>query len=145
MFARHGVIMPLDGKPTLMLRAANARQNIIMEAQAHLRLLRDELTVEGFRIRRIYDLTLRRYQHPVFLFGWNLLHVIDESSPLYGQTSQSMAATRSTVLLTVSGTGANLDGEAAIFRLGAALESPLHRYPDERSGWRGSLGLHEIP
>ena len=104
MFARHGVIMPLDGKPTLMLRAANARQNIIMEAQAHLRLLRDELTVEGFRIRRIYDLSLRRYQHPVFLFGWNLLHVIDESSPLYEQTAQSMAATRSTVLLTVSGT-----------------------------------------
>ncbi|MGA2562380.1 MAG: ion channel [Steroidobacteraceae bacterium] len=104
MFARHGVIMPLDGKPTLMLRAANARQNIIMEAQAQLRLMRDELTVEGFRIRRIYDLPLRRYQHPVFLFGWNLMHVIDETSPLHGQDTQSMAATRTTVMLTVSGT-----------------------------------------
>jgi hypothetical protein len=45
-----------DGRQTLMLRAANERQNVIMEASAQLRLIRDEQTVEGYRIRRIYDL-----------------------------------------------------------------------------------------
>src|SRR5215469_15802945 len=82
LFARHAVIRPFDGRLTLMLRAANARQNVIMEAAAQLRLIRDEQTVEGYRIRRIYDLPLRRNEQPVFLFGWNLLHVIDEASPL---------------------------------------------------------------
>jgi inward rectifier potassium channel len=104
LFARAAVIQRLDGQLTLMLRAANARQNIIMEAQAQLRLIRDERTPEGFEIRRIYDLPLRRNQHPIFIFGWNLLHVIDETSPLQGQTRETLEAARASVLLTVSGT-----------------------------------------
>jgi inward rectifier potassium channel len=104
MFANYVVIRRIDGQLTLMLRAANARQNIVMEAQAQLRLIREELTVEGFPIRRIYDLPLRRSQHPIFIFGWTLLHVIDASSPLYGQSAQSLAESRANLLLTVSGT-----------------------------------------
>jgi len=104
LFARYAVVRPLDGQVTLMLRAANARQNVIMEAAAHLRLIREEHTPEGFRIRRIYDLPLRRHHHPIFLFGWNLLHVIDAGSPLLGQTQESLQAMRATLLLTVSGT-----------------------------------------
>src|SRR5579883_2903597 len=60
LFARHAVIREFDGRRTLMLRAANERQNVIMEATAQLRLIRDEQTAEGYRIRRIYDLPLRR-------------------------------------------------------------------------------------
>jgi inward rectifier potassium channel len=104
LFARVAVIRPFDGMPTLMLRAANARQNVVMEAQAQLRLVREERTTEGYRIRRVYDLPLRRHQHPIFLFGWNILHVIDPASPLYAQTEESLAAGSSTLVLTVSGT-----------------------------------------
>jgi inward rectifier potassium channel len=103
LFADSAVIRTIDGRLTLMLRAANARQNVIMEAQAQLRLIREEETAEHIRIRRIYDLPLRRSQHPVFIFGWNILHVIDQASPLHGQSSESMAATRANLLLTVSG------------------------------------------
>jgi inward rectifier potassium channel len=104
VFADHVVIRPFDGQPTLMLRAANARQNVIMEAQAQLRLIREEFTVENSPIRRIYDLPLRRSQHPIFIFGWTLLHVIDASSPLYGESAQSLAKAHANLLLTVSGT-----------------------------------------
>jgi inward rectifier potassium channel len=104
LFARYAVIRPFDGRQTLMLRAANERQNIIMEASAKLRLIRDERTGEGYRIRRIYDLPLRRSEQPVFLFGWSLLHVIDERSPLAGETPESLAAAHAFVLLTISGT-----------------------------------------
>lgn len=104
MFANEVVIRRLDGQLTLMLRAANARQNIIMEAQAQLRLIREERTVEGFPLRRIYDLPLRRSQHPIFVFGWTLLHIIDAASPLYGQTAQSLTESHAGLLLTVSGT-----------------------------------------
>jgi inward rectifier potassium channel len=104
LFARFAVIRPLDGMMTLMLRAANARQNVVMEAQAHLRLIREERTAEGYRIRRIHDLPLRRDHHPIFIFGWSLMHVIDTASPLFGQTEQSLNAARASLLLTVSGT-----------------------------------------
>ncbi len=58
------MVRPIDGKLTLMFRAANARQNVVQEASAQLRMLRDEVTEEGFRIRRIVDLALVRSQHP---------------------------------------------------------------------------------
>src|SRR6202041_831191 len=96
-------IRRIDGQLTLMLRAANARQNIIMEAQAQLRLIRQERTVEGYPLRRIYDLPLRRSQHPVFIFGWTLLHVIDAASPLHGETPESLSAARAYLLLTLIG------------------------------------------
>jgi inward rectifier potassium channel len=104
LFARYAVIRPLNGSPTLMLRAANARQNIVMEAAARLRLLRDETTPEGFHIRRIHDLPLIRSRHPVFVLGWTLLHVIDAASPLAGATAESMNAADASLLLTIIGT-----------------------------------------
>jgi inward rectifier potassium channel len=104
LFARHAVVRQFDGQSTLMLRAANARQNVLMEATAHLRLIRDELTVEGYRIRRIYDLPLRRSEQPLFLYGWSLLHVIDEASPLAGASLESLQAARAFLLLTIGGT-----------------------------------------
>ncbi|HTT02242.1 MAG TPA: ion channel [Steroidobacteraceae bacterium] len=103
LFARHTVVRPFDGMPTLMLRVANARQNILMEATAQLRLIRDEKTLEGDPFRRIYDLPLRRHEQPVLLFGWLLMHVMDESSPLFGATPQSLTDEHAYLLLTVSG------------------------------------------
>ena len=103
LFARHAVIRQFDGRLTLMLRAANARQNVIMEATAQLRLIRDEQTAEGYRIRRIYDLPLRRREQPLFLYGWSLMHVIDEASPLSGANLESLKATKAFLLLTIGG------------------------------------------
>ncbi|WP_442808913.1 ion channel [Trinickia soli] len=103
IFARYAVVRPLDGKPTLMLRAANARQNFIVEAKAKLRLMRHETKPEGYPLWRILDLKLVREQHPTFLLGWNLMHVIDESSPLYGETAESLAACEASLMLMIEG------------------------------------------
>ena len=103
LFARNAVVRPIDGKPTLMFRAANARHNVIQEASAQLRLLRDEVTVEGFRIRRILDLPLVRAQHPVFALGWNIMHVIDPASPLWGVSADSLRRSRASFILSLSG------------------------------------------
>jgi inward rectifier potassium channel len=104
MFAKLAVVRPLDGQLTLMFRAANARQNVVQEASAVLRMLRDEVTPEGFRLRRIVDLPLVRSQHPVFSLGWNLMHAIDQESPLRLETAESLAATQSLFILSLSGT-----------------------------------------
>lgn len=103
MFARNVVVRPLNGRMTLMLRAANARQNVIAEARAKLRLLQDERTPEGYSLYKIHDLALVRSEHPIFLLGWNLMHVIDETSPLYNATAESLAAGDALLLLTIAG------------------------------------------
>jgi len=103
LFARHAVLRPIDGKPTLMLRAANARQNVIVEATAHLRLVRREVSSEGFKIRRILDLALVRDHNPLFALGWTLMHVIDETSPLAGETEESLKEGQGLLILTLTG------------------------------------------
>src|SRR5579859_4375802 len=92
LFAESAVVRPIDGKLTLMFRAANERQNVIQEASARLRMLRDVVTAEGYEFRRIVDLELVRSQHPVFVLSWTIMHVIDESSPLFGETAISLNA-----------------------------------------------------
>jgi inward rectifier potassium channel len=104
LFARHAVVRPVDGRRTLMFRAANARQNVVQEASAQLRLVRDEVTLEGLRLRRITDLALVRSSQPAFSIGWTIMHVIDESSPLARETEDSLGRTKASLILSVSGT-----------------------------------------
>jgi inward rectifier potassium channel len=103
IFANHPVIQRIHGQQTLMVRAANARQNVIAEASAKLHLLLREVSPEGFRIRRIVDLKLLRDRHPVFILSWSLMHVIDETSPLFSLDVEALQATEATLLLTIEG------------------------------------------
>jgi inward rectifier potassium channel len=103
LFARHAIVRPLDGRMTLVVRAANARHNVIAEARAKLRVMRRETTAEGYTSLRIHDLALVRDQQPMFLLGWILMHVIDESSPLFGETAESLAARDASLLVTIEG------------------------------------------
>lgn len=103
IFANHPVIRVIDGQPTLMIRAANTRQNVIAEASAQLHLLRVENSPEGFNLRKIYDLKLVRDRHPVFMLSWSLMHVIDASSPLFGESSESLESAQSVFLMTIEG------------------------------------------
>src|SRR5512143_1648993 len=54
LFADNPVISSHDGKPTLMVRFANERHNIIGNATARLWLLRNEVSLEGQSFRRFY-------------------------------------------------------------------------------------------
>ncbi|MBG1265821.1 ion channel [Nostoc sp. WHI] len=103
MFSRVAVITPHDAKPTLMLRAANQRRNMILEAQMRVYLMRDEVTVEGQFMRRIYDLKLLRNQTPNFSLTWSVVHIIDEFSPLYGMTPESLTQTNTILIISLSG------------------------------------------
>jgi inward rectifier potassium channel len=131
LFARHPIIRPLDGIPTLMIRAANARQNVIAEASARLRLLRLDVTTEGYQNRKLYDLTLTRDQHPIFTLGWNLTHVIDASSPLYNETAETMAASGTTLILSLAGVDETTSQTMRSRQIyGSELIRWNHRYPD---------------
>ncbi|WP_199099017.1 ion channel [Dyella sp. ASV21] len=103
LFAEHPVIRRIHGQPTLMIRAANARQNVIAQASAELHLLLRESSPEGFRLRRIHDVKLMRDRHPVFMLSWSLMHVIDEQSPLHGLTPEALAAAEASLVLSIEG------------------------------------------
>ncbi len=103
LFSRVAVIAPHNGVPTLMFRAANERRNQILEAQVGVSLLRDEVTAEGQLFRRFYDLKLVRSQTRIFALSWTIMHEIDESSPLYGATAESLAEAETDIILTLIG------------------------------------------
>lgn len=81
LFSHTLVLRDVDGVPTLMLRAANQRHNMIFSAEARLSLLVDA-DVGGIRLKRFVDLKLARASNPTFALTWMLLHPVDAESPL---------------------------------------------------------------
>jgi inward rectifier potassium channel len=103
IFSRKAVIAPHNGVPTLMFRAANQRRNQILEAHINVAMLRNEITVEGKVMRRFYDLALARSHTPMFSLTWTVMHVLDEKSPFYRCTQQSLEASEAEIVITLVG------------------------------------------
>src|SRR5450432_2139026 len=90
LFADNPVISTHEGKPTLMIRFANERHNIIGNATARLWLFRNNVSQEGQSFRRFYELPLIRNESPALALSWTLYHVISEQSPLYGLSPEDL-------------------------------------------------------
>ena len=103
MFSKFAVIMPHNELPTLLFRTANQRRNQILEAQVKIYLSRDETTTEGNHMRRFYELPLLRSHTPTFSLPWTLMHPINEQSPLYGFSAESLTDSRSQIIVSLSG------------------------------------------
>lgn len=92
VYSERPVIAHYNGAPTLMIRVANGRTHPLTDASVRLYALITERTPEGQIFRGAKQLTLARPHFPLFALIWTLMHRIDESSPLYGCTPESMAA-----------------------------------------------------
>ena len=103
LFSRVAVIADFEGRPTLMLRAANRRANQMLEAEATLTLARRLVTDEGVAMRVFDPLSLRRARSPLFAITWTIMHVIDEASPLHGRDAAWLKTIGAEFLLTVAG------------------------------------------
>jgi inward rectifier potassium channel len=103
LFANNPVISNHDGNPTLMIRFANERHNVIGNATAKLWLLKNVMTVEGGSTRRFYELPLLRSEHPALALSWTLYHIIDKDSPLYEQSAEDLEAASVSLVVVVSG------------------------------------------
>jgi len=108
-FSRVAVIAPHNGVPTLMLRAANHRRSQLLQAQVSLTLLRRERTLEGYEMMRQIDLSLIRSGTPFFALTWLIMHPIDEQSPLFGQTRESLANDDAQIAVLLFGTDETLN------------------------------------
>lgn len=103
VFSNVAVVAPLDGVPTLMFRAANQRGNQIMDAGVTVSLARQSLSREGVVMRRMEDLQLIRPRSLLFSLSWTIMHRIDEASPLYGATTESLEAGQAEIFVLLSG------------------------------------------
>jgi inward rectifier potassium channel len=102
-FTRRAVISVRDGVPSLMFRMVNVRANQIVEAQIHVVFARQETTLEGEQVRRFYDLDLSRDRNAIFVYSWTAIHPIDETSPFYGTTAESLAAAEADITVSLTG------------------------------------------
>jgi inward rectifier potassium channel len=91
VFSREAVIATNDGKRMLMFRFGNERSNQIIDARLSLMMVRTETTVEGRTLYRTYDLKLQRHRMLSLSRSWTALHVIDETSPFFTATAESVA------------------------------------------------------
>lgn len=103
LFSKTAVITPYEGIPTLMFRTANQRRNQILEAQLRVSFMRDEISSEGYSMRRLYELKLIRNWTPSFSLSWMIMHPIDQSSPLYGVTQESLIQSKAMLIVSLSG------------------------------------------
>ncbi len=92
MFSNIAVVTTFEGGQALMFRAANRRRNLVVEAEVSVTLLRDVVTAEGMTMRRFFELPVLRPRTPLFFLTWQVIHPIDENSPLYGETMKSLLA-----------------------------------------------------
>jgi inward rectifier potassium channel len=103
MFSNVAVVTPLNGVPTLMLRAANRRRNLVLEADVSLTLVYDVVSQEGDVLRRFDPLTPVRPRTPLFFLTWQIMHRIEPESPLFGQTAESLAKRKAEILVIIRG------------------------------------------
>lgn len=103
MFSNVAVIAEHDGVLSLMFRAANQRRNQILEAQVNVSLLRDEVSSEGVEMRRFHDMAVARSRTPMFALSWTVIHPIDEQSPLFGESRESLLRAHAQVIVSIIG------------------------------------------
>ena len=103
LFADTPVISDHEGQPTLMIRLANERHNVISNANARLWLFKNIVSKEGQQFRRFYELSLIRNESPALALSWTLFHGIDENSPLYGLNAEDLEAINASLIVVVSG------------------------------------------
>jgi len=104
VFSRCAVISPVGGVPTLMFRIGNERGNQLVNAQIRMVMVRTEQTPDGGTFYRMLDLHPTRERALSLSRSWNVLHTIDASSPLAGETPVSLAEKEIELQVMVLGT-----------------------------------------
>ena len=103
LFANNPVVSSHESMPTLMIRFANERHNVIGNATARLWMFKNVVTSEGHPFRRFYELPLLRNESPALALSWTLYHVLDENSPLCGMGAEDLETADVSLVVVVSG------------------------------------------
>jgi inward rectifier potassium channel len=103
LFSKTALITNYHDERLLMFRMANARPNAVIEAKMRAYMTCDEIEPDGERVRRIFDLELKRSVQPIFGLSWTAYHVIDEDSPLHDVTPERLEKHTTSIVITFVG------------------------------------------
>ncbi len=103
LFSRHAIMAPYRGITAFEFRVANAqRSNEMIEVTAKVMLTRFE-DADGVRTRRYYPLALERERVTFLPLTWTVVHPIDESSPMYGETLDTLRSSQAEFIVLLGG------------------------------------------
>ena len=102
-FTTNLVITTFEGKPTLMFRLGNRRANVIVQAHLAVTVSLTRVTQEGEMFYKMHDLKLVRDHMAGMGRGWVVMHVIDETSPLWGMDAAALKAAEAEVQVSLTG------------------------------------------
>ena len=101
LISRHALIAPYQNMTALEFRVGNARSNELIDVSAKVLLSRFE-HIDGIRTRRYYSLPLERPGVTFLPLTWTVVHPIDQTSPLSGETPESLRESQSEFLVLLS-------------------------------------------
>jgi len=99
-FSRQIVVAPYQAGTSLQFRVANRRSNNLMEIEARVLLMTLENSDRGL-VRKYKPLTLERTAVLFLPLTWTVVHPIDETSPLWGQTAEHLARQQAEFLILI--------------------------------------------
>ncbi len=129
LFSRCVVITTHDGVPSLIFRIMNIRGNDIVEAGVSVVISKLDTLAEGGTFRHMHDLKLRRSSSPLFQLGWTIIHTIDETSPLWGETAETLKAKDASMNVSLTGIDETFSQTIHAF----------HEYSDDEFLWGRSF------
>jgi inward rectifier potassium channel len=103
MFSDRAVVTDFNGVPTLIFRAANQRRNLVVEAEVSVTMVHNAVSKEGQELRRFDELPLLRSKTPLFFLTWQVMHPINDASPLFGETVESLRGRSAEILVVMKG------------------------------------------
>jgi inward rectifier potassium channel len=103
IFSEVAVIAPYRDVEGLMFRLVNGRSNQLFEVEVKVLFARF-VDQDGRAVRRFDFLNLEREKVTFFPLAWTVVHPIDQSSPLYGLTSEDFVRTDAEILILLSAT-----------------------------------------
>jgi len=112
LFADQAVVTTHNGGLTLVVRIANGRLTLLTNATVRLGVVLLEVSEEGRPIRRLHDLPLVNANLSLFPLTWEIMHEINENSPLAGYDAEQFKQSDVRLFLTI---------EARDHALGAAV------------------------
>lgn len=102
LFSREAVVAPhRDGCNALMVRTVNERQSVVMDADATMILVLQEMSADQ-PYRRYHTLPLDVTHISTLALNWTLVHTIDTDSPLYGMDAASLRRQRAELIVVLS-------------------------------------------
>ena len=101
IFAKTVVVARHEGVPTLMIRLGYDRAGFLGDAEARVTFMRLLQTAEGNVFRQSDELKLVRSRLALMVLTWTLMHEIDETSPFWGFTPESLITADARLIVTI--------------------------------------------